>query len=89
MHRIELTKPITKIIKEDTSEPTIKEKKVEKESDKELDFTEQLLLVKDIFHDLLNPTTDASVELLEHKVDMLEKRLIAIETLVNYFKTKI
>lgn len=89
MHRIELTKPIIKINKEEVSEPTVKEKIVEKETDKEYDFKEQLLIVKDLFHDLLNPSTDPSVELLEHKVDMIEKRLIVVETLLNYFKTKI
>lgn len=86
MHKIELTKPITKIIKENTSETKNKE---EKETNQELDVKEQLLIVKNLFHDLLNPSTYPSVELLEHKVDMIEKRLIVVETLLNYFKTKI
>lgn len=89
MHKIELTKPITKIIKENTSETKIKEEKDEKETNQELDVKELLLIVKDLFHDLLNPSTYPSVELLEHKVDMIEKRLIVVETLLNYFKTKI
>lgn len=82
MHKIELTKPIKKIENKVDKEP------IQKESSKNIE-AEILNIFKELMTDTCQSKTDINIEFMKHQMDSFDRRLLIVETLLNYLKQKI
>lgn len=86
MHKIELTKPIKKI--ENKVEDKAEQEPIQKESSKNIEI-EILNIFKELMNDTCQSKTDINIEFLKQQMDSFDRRLLIVETLLNYLKQKI
>lgn len=86
MHKIELTKPIKKI--ENKVEDKAEQEPIQKESSKNIEV-EILNIFKELMNDTCQSKTDINIEFLKQQMDSFDRRLLIVETLLNYLKQKI